>query len=120
MSNPNASEKTGAALAPLSESPCSALVWHRGPANGGGGTSESRNGQHYWWDGDQLLIVVGLSDGDRDVALVNISADDGGVELQDTLSGDYIYDWSTDDIYWWAKVEDAHLPPLPNSLFDKP
>lgn len=70
-------------------------------------------------DGDQLMIVVELANGGRDIALVNITADDEGTSLRDPLSGDYISEWETDSISWWAKVTKAHLPPEPNSPVER-
>lgn len=81
---------------------CSPLVWHAGPASGGGGTA----GGCKWWDGDRLLVVVSTNSG-PDVQVVSIHADGHFCEMR---VDEETWGWEMDDVSWWAKLEDKHLP----------
>lgn len=111
MSNPNESEASptpsdkdaGGGRRPSS---CSVeLVWHPGPARGGGGTAQ----EHYpeakfsWWrDGDLLLIVVGKDF----VRLVSVNADGDHLSFEEPDSRDDI-GYTAEDISWWARIEES-------------
>lgn len=75
------------------------LEWHRGPALGGEGTAGKRG----WWDGDRLIIIVDTAKG-REVAIVNVSADEGHATMRYDMEGS-VCDWSVDSISWWAKLD---------------
>lgn len=91
--------------------PCT-LVWHPGPAIGGGGTAqdERRETKNFWWDGDLLLILIELKNA-HFVRLVKVNADGDMLGFVDPDTGDDI-GYSAEDISWWAKVMDA-LPTHP-------
>jgi hypothetical protein len=98
---------------PTSASGCSAaLVWMRGPANGGGGTAGIIDGVPNWWDGDLLLVVVETNAG-RDVSAVRVSADGPHLSFVNAGTGDDDFGWGSEDIAWWAKL-DGCLPPNPH------
>ena len=82
------------------------LVWHPGPANGGGGTAQDERPEakhSWWWDGDLLLIVVELKSEDF-VRLVHVNADGDMLSFQDPDTDDDI-GYGPEDISWWAKIE---------------
>ena len=84
------------------------LVWHPGPANGGGGTAQDERPEakhSWWWDGDLLLILVELQSEDF-VRLVRVNADGDLLCFQDPDTEDDV-GYSADDISWWAKVMDS-------------
>ena len=84
------------------------LVWHPGPANGGGGTAQDQRPEakhSWWWDGDLLLILVELQSEDF-VRLVRVNADGDLLCFQDPDTEDDV-GFSADDISWWAKVMDS-------------
>lgn len=89
---------------------CSAsLIWHAGPAKGGGGTaqSESPNGHtSWWWDGDLLLVVVETNGGPF-VRLVKVNADGDLLSFDDPDTGDDNFGYTDMDISWWAKIEES-------------
>lgn len=90
----------------------SALEWHKGPALGGVGTAGCReDGTALWWDGEMLLIVVDLSNNDREVALVHISCDEDYFSVTDVTTGDAYGEWGPESWSWWAKITDTNLPP---------
>jgi len=82
------------------------LVWHRGPAMGGGGTAqdESPDGRPWWWDGDLLLVMVATNSGPF-VRLVKVNADDEMLSFEDPDSGDDNFGYESRDIAWWARIE---------------
>lgn len=80
--------------------------WHEGPANGGEGTA----GGNMWIDGEELLVIIELRDGDREVLSVIINADGNQASMVMNGSGDDT-GWDLFDIYWWARVSDLNLPP---------
>lgn len=94
---------------PLAAPPSSPLEWHRGPANGGEGSA----GGDQWYDGHRLLVVVDTNGGEREYALVTVEAD-GYADLM--IAEDEPWDWGVQDVSWWAKVEDRHLPPVNTEL----
>lgn len=84
------------------------LVWHPGPAIGGGGTAQDEHPEaknSWWWDGDLLLILVELQSEDL-VRLVQVNADGDLLCFQDPDTEDDV-GYSADDISWWAKVMDS-------------
>ena len=84
------------------------LVWHPGPANGGGGTADEKRPKDrdsWWWDGDLLLIVVELQSEDF-VRLVHVNADGDTLCFQDPDTDDDI-GYGPEDISWWAKVMES-------------
>lgn len=96
------------------------LVWHPGPAIGGGGTAQDEHPEaknSWWWDGDLLLILVELQSEDL-VRLVQVNADGDLLCFQDPDTEDDV-GYSADDISWWAKVMDS-LPTNDNALASPP
>jgi len=92
--------------------PCSvSLVWHAGPAQGGGGTAQREMpvdaGYSSWWaDGDLLLVVVNTNGGPF-VRLVKVNADGDMLGFDDPDTGDDNFGYSDTDISWWAKIEES-------------
>lgn len=88
---------------------CSAsLVWHAGPARGGGGTAqdESPDGRSWWRDGDLLLVLVETNGGPF-VRLVRVNADGEMLDFQDPDTGDFSFGYEASDISWWAMIEES-------------
>lgn len=87
------------------------LKWNKGPANGGTGTYGEDNGVgSRWWNGEKLLIVIDLENGRNETHLVIVSADGDNAYLKETLTEDIIFDFTFDDISWWARIEKENLP----------
>ena len=98
--------------------PCSvSLVWHAGPAKGGGGTAqdESPDGRSWWRDGDLLLVLVETNGGPF-VRLVTVNADGEMLDFQDPDTGDFSFGYEASDISWWAKIEES----LPQNACEQP
>lgn len=87
------------------------LEWHKGPAEDGEGTAgKNEDGVPQWWDGDRLLIIIETNNG-REIAVVDISADEDAFDVRDASSG-YTYDaWGPECWSWWAKLTKHNLPP---------
>ena len=87
------------------------LEWHKGPAEAGAGTAETNDeGLPQWYSGDRLLIIIETNRG-REIAVVDIDADEHYFRVTDASSGD-IYDaWQPEDWSWWAKLTKHNLPP---------
>jgi len=84
------------------------LVWHPGPANGGGGTAQDElagTKRSWWWDGELLLIVVELQSG-YIVRLVHVDADGTYLSFRDPDTDDDI-GYGPESISWWAKIEES-------------
>jgi hypothetical protein len=94
---------------PMSDRLLRTITWNKGPALGGGGTNGIKDGVSWWWDGDKLLLIGGTRGG-QIVDLVRVSADEHFLNFEDVETGEN-HDWSPEDIWWWAKVEDDMLPP---------
>lgn len=97
------------------------LVWHPGPAIGGGGTAqhERPNTQTPWWyDGQLLLVIVERNDG-PEVSAVYVHADGDGLDFSNAATGDYDFGWTDRDISWWA-VLDYILPTNTNPRHYEP
>jgi endonuclease YncB( thermonuclease family) len=93
------------------------LEWHKGPAEGGVGTAGANDdGVPQWWDGDRLLIVVETGDG-REIAVVDISADEEYFDVRDASTGDTYDAWGPECWSWWARLDEKNTPPasLPNN-----
>lgn len=74
------------------------LKWFKGPANGGEGTAgRGEDGADLWMDGDKLLVIVETTTG-RDIFVINVLADDDQLEMQDSLTGEILSEWSFDQI----------------------
>lgn len=91
---------------------CSAsLVWHAGPAQGGGGTAQDEmpqdHGYSSWWaDGELLLVLANTNSGPK-VSLVRVSADGDQLGFYDPETGDDDWGWMDTDISWWARVMES-------------
>ena len=86
-----------------------ALTWHEGPARGGEGTAgKDKNGTPLWCDGELLLVVVYLDDGDREISVVSIAADEDYFDIRDVYGNSW--GWQDTDIEWWAKLDITQLP----------
>lgn len=91
---------------------CSAsLVWHAGPARGGGGTAQREMpvdaGYSSWWtDGDLLLVIVDTNSGPF-VRLVKVNADGDMLGFDDPDTGDDNFGYMDSDISWWARIEES-------------
>jgi hypothetical protein len=102
-------EAAGAGSSP--SSCCASLMWHPGPANGGGGTAqkESPDGSPWWTDGDLLLVVVERNDG-PEVSVVRVHADGPeSLDFSNAATGDFDFGWTDREISWWARL-DSVLP----------
>lgn len=87
------------------------LEWHKGPAEGGQGTAaKNEDGVPQWWDGDRLLIIVETDNG-REIAVVDISADEDYFCVRDASTGDTYDAWGPGCWSWWAKLTEHNLPP---------
>ena len=89
------------------------LVWHPGPANGGGGTAqdESPDSETPWWsDGDMLIVIVDCING-PETSCIHVRADEDGLEFVNAATGDFDFGWTDREISWWAKLDDS----LPNA-----
>ena len=89
------------------------LVWHPGPAIGGGGTAqnESPDPETPWWtDGDLLIVIVDCHD-DNEVSCIRVRVDEGGLDFLNAATGDFDFGWTDREISWWAKLDDS----LPNA-----
>lgn len=81
------------------------LQWHKGPARDGSGTAETKDGIHYWADGDLLLIIV-ETNSEPETAVVRVSADGLGVDLSCSITGD-CFGRIAEEISWWARIEEC-------------
>lgn len=82
------------------------LVWHRGPFLGGDGTA----GGDSWYNGQRLLVEYSRGGDTYDHALVEVCADEDGVEF--LLAGtDEVAEFGVDDIRWWALINALNVPP---------
>lgn len=89
---------------------CAPLEWHKGPAEGGQGTAgKNEDGVPQWWDGDRLLIIVETNQG-REIAVVDISADEDYFDVRDASTGDTYDAWGPECWSWWAKLTRHNLP----------
>ena len=89
------------------------LVWHPGPAIGGGGTAqdESPDPETPWWsDGDLLIVIVDCNHG-NEVSCVRVGVDEVGLDFLNAATGDFDFGWTDREISWWAKLDDS----LPNT-----
>jgi endonuclease YncB( thermonuclease family) len=87
------------------------LQWHKGPAEGGQGSAgKNEDGVPQWWDGDRLLIIVETSEG-REIAVVDINADEDYFDVRDASTGDTYDAWGPECWSWWAKLTKHNLPP---------
>lgn len=87
------------------------LEWHKGPAEGGVGTAETNDeGLTQWYNGDRLLIIIETNRG-REIAVVDIDADEECFLVTDASSGDTYDAWAPEDWSWWAKLTKHNLPP---------
>lgn len=88
------------------------LIWHPGPANGGGGTADESLPSRYpsgtWCDGELLAVIVELREG-RHLQLIKVRADVHFLEFVDPETDEY-FGYEPEDVAWWAKIEEA-LPP---------
>lgn len=90
---------------------CASLEWHKGPAEGGQGTAgKNEDGVPQWYDGDRLLIIVETNEG-REIAVVDISADEDYFDVRDASSGDTYDAWGPECWSWWAKLDKRNTPP---------
>lgn len=92
--------------------PCSAsLIWHAGPANGGGGTAQREmpegHGYSSWWADGDLLIVIVETNGGPFVRMVKVNADGEMLSFDDPDTGDDNFGYADSDISWWAKIEES-------------
>ncbi len=87
------------------------IIWHKGPALGGTGTAPCEEGKPRWYDGDTLTIIIDTNNG-REIAVVNICADEDFFSVTDASSGDTYDAWEPESWAWWAKLEDKNLPPV--------
>jgi hypothetical protein len=84
------------------------LVWHPGPAIGGGGTAEHEDdatNRSWWYDGQLLLVIVERNDG-PEVSTVRVHADGDMLDFSNAATGDYDFGWTDQDISWWAILDD--------------
>lgn len=87
------------------------LEWRKGPAEDGEGTAgKNDEGVPQWYDGDRLLIVIETNNG-REIAVVDICADENDFSVKDASSGDEYDAWSPESWSWWAKLTKHNLPP---------
>lgn len=90
------------------------LEWHEGPARGGQGTSGSdEDGYSRWYDGDRLMIIVETNVG-RQMAIVDIDADEHYFRVTDASTEDSYDAWGPEDWSWWARLDKKNLPPVDN------
>ena len=83
------------------------LIWNKGPALGGTGNAGNRADNEDWWQDATLLVIVETVYG-RDIAVINVSADEGGVSATFNDTGDG-WGWEVSDIAWFA-VLGENLP----------
>ena len=88
------------------------LIWHEGPANGGGGTAGKREGAPWWYDGETIIAIFETTTG-REIVILRVLADESGLSFTDTTTGDDFSAWSDLDIHWWAKLTKDNTPPEP-------
>ena len=90
---------------------CAWLEWHKGPAEGGTGTAGKcgETGKHLWWNGDRLLIIVETNQG-REIAVVDIEADEDYFNVRDASTGETYDAWEPESWSWWAKLTKRNLP----------
>lgn len=87
------------------------LEWRKGPAEDGEGTAgKNEDGVPQWWDGDRLLIIIETNNG-REIAVVDISADEDAFDVRDASSGETYDAWGPECWSWWAKLTKHNLPP---------
>lgn len=96
---------------PVTDGFCASLEWHRGPAEGGTGTAGrcEETGKHLWWNGDRLLVVVETNQG-REIAVVDIEADEDYFNVRDASTGETYDAWEPESWSWWAKLTKRNLP----------
>ena len=88
------------------------LVWHPGPARGGGGTAQhEEHATHpsWWYDGQLLLVIVERNDG-PEVSTVRVHAEGDMMDFSNAATDDFDFGWTDQDISWWAILDDI-LPP---------
>lgn len=83
------------------------LEWFPGPAGGGTGTAGRRDGSHWWWDGDLLLVQVETNLG-VEMTMRRVQADGGHLSFVDPVTGDDDFGYMGDDIMRWAKLKDPN------------
>jgi hypothetical protein len=88
------------------------LEWHEGPARGGLGTAgKNADGVAQWFNGDRLLLIIDTNKG-REIAVVDISADEDVFDVHDASTGDLFDAWEPHSWSWWAKLDKRNLPPV--------
>lgn len=109
--NPEAAETVQATSVPAVDLPRLVrrdLVWHPGPAIGGGGTAQNEEcttHPSWWYDGQLLLVIVERNDG-PEVSTVRVHADGDMLDFSNAATDDFDFGWTDQDISWWAILDD--------------
>ena len=65
-------------------------------------------GKAVWWDGETIMTIV-RTNGGMEYDILNVSTDEGTAYLQLQSTGDE-WEWTFNEILWWAKIEAENLP----------